>query len=135
MSQLDGFMPVSEILRGGVYALVYRHEVVYVGKSKEMLTRVYSHRQVWRAKRRKGGVPSWVKTEGILFDEVHIMPVAPDRIDEVERQMIERYAPKYNTMLKPPAALPPLTVRVHGKVVTLGLARPTAPCPLPRISL
>lgn len=95
MRRLEGFEDVTNLLRGGVYALVYRGEVVYVGKSKTMLVRIYSHRSA--AGRRQ---PPWFPVKGIRFDEVHIQPCHPDRIDDLERRMIELYKPVYNVQLK-----------------------------------
>lgn len=93
--QLSGFQEVSEVLASGVYALVSKGEVVYVGKSKCMLTRVYSHRSL-RSRR----APSWMPIKGIQFDQVFVLPVHVDRLDAVEREMINRYKPRHNNLLK-----------------------------------
>lgn len=99
--QLSGFIDASEILRSGVYILVHRGVVIYVGKSKAMLARIYTHRNLWASKRRgKGDVPWWMPIPGIHFDEVHIRPCALADLDRLERDMIELYKPKYNTRLK-----------------------------------
>lgn len=95
---LFGFFDASDMLKAGVYALVYRGEVVYIGKSKSMLGRVYTHRQVWRS--RKGGkVPSWLPVKGILFDEVHIRPCRLEQLDTLEAEMIKLYKPRGNVQL------------------------------------
>lgn len=99
--QLSGFTNASEILRSGVYILVYRGTVIYVGKSKAMLTRIYTHRNIYLSKRRgKAEVPWWLPVPGIQFDEVHIRPCPLAQLDELEQSMIELYKPKYNVQMK-----------------------------------
>lgn len=118
---LDGFSDVSAMLRSGVYALCYRGSVVYVGQSKCMLVRVYSHRN---ARSKKGRLPSFYPIRGIVYDEIHVMPVNPDNLDEVEREMINRYKPKYNTQIK--NKLPvgvPINLSVGGIALTLNALR------------
>ncbi len=109
--QLEGFTEVSEILRCGVYVLVLKGRVVYVGKSKSMLVRVYTHRQVWSAKRR-GKVPDWLNVKGILFDAIYVQPCAEDRVDALERQMIDRFRPEHNILVSMPIV--PVTRRRIG---------------------
>lgn len=119
--KLDGFVDMSQMLRSGVYALGYRGSVVYVGQSKCMLVRVYSHRN---ARSKKGRLPSFYPIKGIVYDEIHIMPVHVDRLDEVEREMINRYKPKYNTQIK--NRLPvdvPINLCVGGIALTLNPQR------------
>ena len=115
--RVDGWTNVSEILRQGVYALSYRGTVVYVGQSKNMLVRVYTHKNV-----RKGNAPKWIKeaVPGPLFDEVHVIPCHPDRIDALEQQMIDRYKPRYNIRHKTSNPIGPVTIRVGDRLVTLG---------------
>ena len=48
MLRLDGGREVTDVLRSGVYALIYAEEVIYIGKAKDLNTRIYSHRNVWR---------------------------------------------------------------------------------------
>jgi hypothetical protein len=97
--RLEGMTDVSEVLRCGVYALCYRGAVVYVGKSKAMLGRVYTHKSAWGQKK-----PRWltVSAKGMLFDEVHVLPCREDQLDELERALINRYKPKNNILLKTP---------------------------------
>jgi hypothetical protein len=123
---LDGFVDVSQMLKCGVYALGYQGKIIYVGQSKCMLVRVYSHRN---ARSKKGRLPSWYPVKGIVYDEIHIMPVHPDRVDAVEREMINRYKPKYNTQIK--NRLPvdvPINLSVGGIALTLNSGvHPTTP--------
>ena len=94
---LEGFTNISESLRCGIYALAMKGKVIYIGKSKCMLVRIYSHRN---AKSKKGSLPSWFPVKGIAFDEVHVQPCHPDRLDKLEFDMINLYKPRLNTNLK-----------------------------------
>lgn len=107
--RLEGFADVSEVLGPGVYVLLRRGIVVYVGKSRKMLARITAHQQVWSAKRSKGEKPWWLSIPGLLFDEVHVMRCRVDQLDEVEREMIARFRPKYNVQLQLPLMLRPRT--------------------------
>ena len=53
--ELEGAHNLALILRSGVYALCVKGEVVYVGKAKNFLNRVYTHRSQWQAKRKADG--------------------------------------------------------------------------------
>lgn len=110
--KLDGFVNVSEALKCGVYALVSKGEVVYVGKSKCMLVRIYSHRNA-RAKSKT--LPSWFPVKGIAFDEIHVQPCHPDRLDQLEFDMINRYKPRFNNLLKTQAKIgSPFSIEANG---------------------
>lgn len=97
---LDGFLNIGPCLRSGVYALVHNSEVVYVGKSKSMLSRIANHRSLWASERKGRQTPSWLPIKGIFFDDVWIKPCASDKVDAVEAEMIRRYHPKHNVQLK-----------------------------------
>lgn len=117
---LGGFIAVSDILKCGVYALVYRGEVVYVGKSKSMLGRIYAHRSL----RGKRTMP-WLPIKGLLFDEIHIRPCHPDVIDDVEYEMINLYKPRHNIALKHSGkSRAPITLNIRGVEVTINRPRP-----------
>jgi excinuclease UvrABC nuclease subunit len=108
--QLEGFTNISEALRCGVYALAMKGKVIYVGKSKCMLVRIYSHRN---AKSKRGSLPSWFPIKGIAFDEVHVRVCHPDSLDKLEFDMINLYKPRLNTNLKNDLAINiPHTLRV-----------------------
>lgn len=97
--KLEGFADQSNMLRPGIYALCYRGAVVYVGKAKILLTRIYSHRNSWGKERRGQKLPDWL-SRAILFDEVHVFPCRIDQLDEREREFIDRYNPRYNRRLR-----------------------------------
>ena len=96
--ELEGFADVSGMLQGGVYALVLREVVVYVGKSKMMLSRIYSHRSAWGRKSQKALGLKPIK--GILFDAIWVRACPSAEVDDLERAMINLYKPRYNDKLR-----------------------------------
>lgn len=129
--ELDGFISIGEALQSGVYALVSCGQVVYVGKSKCMLVRIYSHRN---AKSKKGSLPSWFPVKGIAFDDVFIRPCHPDRIDQLEYDMINRYKPKFNDLLKNKLHTQ-APFSIHVGAISLALNKDVVPHPaLPKIN-
>ncbi len=119
---LEGFVNVTATLRPGVYALLYAGVVVYIGQaSKAPVDRIYAHRSLRGRK-----APAWLPIKGMLFDEVHVMPCPVDRLNEVERALIDLYKPKYNTKLKSPHPVSQeITVTTPMGAVTLN-AKPAA---------
>ncbi len=101
--QLEGFIETSTILRSGVYALCHRGVVIYVGKSKSMIGRINTHRRAWIDKRKAKSEGSWIANAlgipGLMFDEIHIRPVPLHILDVVEREMIDKFKPRYNVQL------------------------------------
>ena len=93
--QLKEFSEVTEVLRAGIYALAFKGIVVYVGKSKCMLSRVEAHRGLFRRK-----APSWMPIKGVQFDQVFVRPCPLAMLDALEAEMINRYKPKINQRLK-----------------------------------
>ena len=121
---LEGFVPVGDILHAGIYALIWRGRVVYIGKSKQMLGRINAH---WA--RGKGPRPDWLP-KTILFDDVHVLPCKLEDIDALEAGMIEIYRPRYNVQLKKPQ-LGGLVI--NGRTITIpGPKPPPAPEPFVR---
>lgn len=116
--QLEGFIDASAMLQGGVYALVHRGIVVYVGKSKVMLGRIYTHRTAWGRKSQKAIGLKPIK--GILFDAVFIRPCPLAEIDELEYRMINLYKPRYNSLLRNalPVDIQSLVAAMLGTAVT-----------------
>ncbi len=123
--KLEGFHDATAILASGVYVLVAKGTVVYVGKSKCMLVRTYTHRQMQAAKGRKDR-PFWISTPGIRYDELHVCPCPLDRLDALEREMIHRYQPRYNKkLLDDSAVTTPTPLRIGN--LTLTLNKPVHP--------
>lgn len=120
---LEGFKDVSEVLAGGVYALAYRGEVVYIGKAKCMLVRTYTHRNLQRsgkARRPKSKTADFLPVKGISYDQLFVLPCHVDKVDELEAAMIDLYKPRLNTLLKTKAKITtPLTIRINGVSLTL----------------
>lgn len=117
--ELGGFIPAGDILKSGVYALVFHGQVVYIGKSKCMLQRLYSHRNL---SGNRANIPKWMPSSvrGIKYDDVHIRPCSLDVIDELESEMINLYKPKLNINLKKPQPpTGPAVIVVNGISLTL----------------
>lgn len=122
--QLEGFKDISEILRSGVYVLILRSRIVYIGKSKNLYARIYSHRYAATKEKRGVRLPSFMP-KGIQFDEVQIFPARLDQLDVLERAMIAKYRPQHNTMLKPPLGQP-LRLVIGSSTLTIA-AKPPRP--------
>lgn len=119
--QLDGFIDYSEILRAGVYALCWQGEVVYIGQSKQVFARIYTHRSRYNKDRKVAFVPDWLPVKGVRFDQVFIRPCRIEELDELEKEMIARYRPKHNRRLVP--KLPPAATIEAMKSETVGVLR------------
>jgi hypothetical protein len=98
--QLSDFLDISPILRCGVYALCKRGVVIYVGKSKSLYSRIYTHKHFANRGAKGRPIPDWLPIKGIQFDEVFIRPCLIDDLDRLEREMINLYKPRYNQSLK-----------------------------------
>lgn len=89
---LDQFVDASDLLRCGVYILRLHGKVVFVGKAqKGMLAKIATHRSLARKH-----VPAWLPVRGIVFDEVLIRAVHPDRLNEVYDDLVDTYQPMQN---------------------------------------
>lgn len=99
--ELHGFIDVSKILHCGVYALLMKGEVVYIGQSKQPLQRLCVHMNY---RKRKYPKPMGYRTVkvGIDFDAVWFRPCMLAELDSVEIAMIKKYQPKHNVKHKPP---------------------------------
>jgi len=93
--QIEGFTAAGAILKSGVYALVLRGSVVYIGKSKNILSRVYTHRSMWAAKRR-GRAVKHIATPGIQFDDFLYCACPEHQLDALEQALIRKYKPIHN---------------------------------------
>lgn len=122
--QLEGFIDVSASLRTGVYALVSKGVVIYVGKSKAMLARINAHRKAFADKRKgEGWIAEKLGIPGLRFDEVHVRTCPAHEVDALEREMIDKYKPRYNVQLKTSLAIrAPITLNIGGAVI--GLNKP-----------
>lgn len=124
--QLEGFVDSSEILKSGVYALVRKGVVIYVGKSKSMIARINAHRKAWIDRRKTKAEGSWIANvlgiPGLMFDEIHIRPCPLHFLDTLEREMIDKYKPRYNVQLQTDMIRAPINIVVAGLTLTLNAA-------------
>lgn len=117
---VEGFVDASVVLGAGVYALVRRGVVIYVGKSRSVYQRVYAHRTTARRAARGNPIPTWLPIKGFVFDEVWVRPCHVDGLDALEREMINLYKPRFNESLKAPGKVTgPIALRVRGTMITL----------------
>jgi excinuclease UvrABC nuclease subunit len=99
MDAESGWINVSEVLESGVYMLVYRGSVVYVGKAKMMLSRLAFHLD---QKGKPGARRAFNTTTGkryvshIPFDDVWLKPMPIGEMGAEEIAMIKKYQPRYN---------------------------------------
>lgn len=122
--KLEGFSDSSAILRSGIYALCAKGQVIYVGKSKAMIARINAHRTKWIDKRKGRNGADWIPIPALLFDEIHVLAVAPQLLDLVEAEMINRFKPKYNIQLKTTAKVSaPIAITIAGKILNLNAQR------------
>lgn len=122
---LNDFIDASPMLQGGVYILLHRQEIIYIGKAKSFLARIYTHRSTWSRLRKGDKLANWLPTKGIMFDQFLLRPCRPEIADTLERELIAKHNPKHNTQLrtKSTSPLPPLCINgVH-----IGAMRPKAP--------
>jgi excinuclease UvrABC nuclease subunit len=99
----SGFYDGTALIRPGVYILAWRGEVVYVGQSKCLATRVYNH-VVARGKRQQRLSGRVVK--GVVFDQIWFRPCQLSDLDNLEKELIQKYLPRYNERHKPIPVIP-----------------------------
>lgn len=130
MPALEGFQDVSTLLRSGIYALCKRGVVIYVGKSKSLYSRIYTHKHFANRGAKGKAIPSWLPVKGIQFDEVFIRYVHVDALDAAEREAINFYKPRYNESLKNN-----LKVALPDTLIIAGVVLQTRVPPRPQIGL
>lgn len=129
--ELEGFIPMGDILGSGVYVLLCKGEVVYVGKSRAMLARITAHKEGW-SKMRLRKAPKWITVKGIDFDDVYIYPCPRDMIDELEQATIRYYKPKHNILHNKPEKLHLQSLTIRGITVSLDKPEPKSAEPFER---
>lgn len=126
----EGFTDVSDVLKSGIYLLVKQGVVVYVGQSRSMYVRIYSHRLEYTKRRKQQGLrrhPSLKQAMAINFDAVHIQPCPIPELDKRERELIAKYQPKYNTQHKAKIEAP-LSLTINGlELVLNAIPLPSGP--------
>ena len=122
---IEGFEDVTTLLRSGVYILVKRGVVIYVGKSKSLYSRIYTHKHFANRGAKGKTIASWLPVKGMQFDEVHIRYCHVDALDRVETETINKYKPHYNTNLKNGLKVrAPITLNIGGVTLALNSASP-----------
>jgi hypothetical protein len=102
LSDREGFEPFGRPQIGtGVYLLLWKGEVLYVGKSLNIFHRIGQHVNGMR-RHKKGLRPSKGKEEVPLieFDEIKVKWVSIERLNAEEMKLIQRYLPEYNELMK-----------------------------------
>ena len=99
-----GFVNISKLLHCGVYTLLRKGEVVYVGKSTQPLRRIHRHvlnrgKLIKRTINPDAG-PA-VNGKGINFDGVWFLPCMLGQLSTLESFFIKKYMPKHNVLGKP----------------------------------
>jgi len=96
--EIEGFVDITVIRRCGVYLMLWKGEVVYVGQSIKLHSRVsnHIHGQSKRQVKLSGRT-----IRGAVFDRILVMPCALADLDRVEKELIEKYQPKHNIKHNP----------------------------------
>jgi excinuclease UvrABC nuclease subunit len=122
---LEGFENCTTLLRSGIYVLIKRGVVIYVGKSKSLYSRIYTHKHFANRGAKGKAIPAWLPVKGMQFDEVHIRYVHVDDLDRVEAETINRYKPHYNTNLKNGLKVrTPIALNIGGVILALNESPP-----------
>lgn len=90
------------LLGPGIYFLGNTSEIVYVGRSDQVLRRIYWHRHVYlQAKKQKRLLLNGRMVKVIPFSKVQVLPCLPSDLIRLEKEWIVKLRPKYNTQLIP----------------------------------
>lgn len=105
--RFEGFEPVSHATAPcGVYALVAKGEVVYVGQARNVYQRLTSHLNNRLRKRQRPSdrfiSPGDIRSRKIEYDSVLVKWVPENDLDIVERELILALRPKYNLRVVDP---------------------------------
>jgi hypothetical protein len=97
----DGFVNLPGVGTAAIYVLVWGERIVYVGQSTNVFARICSHRN--RLLRYKKGKKSYNRNDWdrvIHFDRVWVRFCAKDELDYLELEMIRKYNPEVNILLR-----------------------------------
>lgn len=97
----SGFLSCPSLTCPGVYALLRGDEVIYIGKAKVLLQRLYAHWNMADRIRRGKMVSDRTNIKHIVFTGFKVYPCLYSDLDRVEKQMIAKYRPRYNHRLVP----------------------------------
>ena len=98
----EGFQEVDRAAQPvGVYCLLLRGEVVYVGQSVSVYRRLAQHHGSAKQKKNYLNTPlGGSHTMHIEFDAVMVKWCSKDRLDLLEEELIRRYRPKHNIIIR-----------------------------------
>lgn len=116
------FMDITKLLHCGVYALLRRGEVIYVGKSTKPLIRLYSHlrnrgKLMGRSINPEAG--PIVNGRGIMFDGIWFLPCMLGQLATLEDYFIRKHLPKHNVRGKPLISIPDDIKALLAQMVTI----------------
>lgn len=92
LMQIEGALDLTTITQSGVYILLLEERVVYVGKSRRMLSMIAGHDNLSRQPARP-----WDAIPGVIFDRILVVPCGPDRAKVLTESLIAEHRPKHNT--------------------------------------
>lgn len=95
------FLSCPAMLGPGVYALLRGDTIIYVGKAKVLLQRLYAHWNMADRIRRGKVVSDKTNVKSVIFTGFQVYPCLASDLDRVEREMIARHRPRYNHRLVP----------------------------------
>jgi hypothetical protein len=92
----EGFIDASGLVKCGIYILLHKGKVMFIGKATSgMLAKIANHRSAAS----KSHSP-WLPIKGVVFDQILIKTVHPDRLAAEYACLVAEHAPKLN--LPPP---------------------------------
>ena len=97
----DGFIDVSALLSPGVYALLQGDTIIYIGRAKILVNRIYTHFLLMR--RKQAGKPLPMngpssRAHAYIFSGCKIWTCNESDLYRFEKEMIAKYRPKYNIL-------------------------------------
>lgn len=126
----EGFVDATALMHCGVYMLIHRGEVVYVGQSKSLGERLRTHCRNRNGKVRRSGLYGNRVKLGFSFDSIVIKGCMLGELDELEVSMIKKYKPKYNVKHMP--AKPCLELQMLIEMMPAICMQPQSDSPQPR---
>ena len=94
---VDNWVNISDLLKPGVYSLLWRGKIVFIGKAKCLLVALAAHRAVCSGPR----LPEWFPTKRVQFDGMQVIPCASDRAALLLPALIAMHQPTHNIHSKP----------------------------------
>lgn len=98
---VNELVDVPSLMGPGIYALLRGDVVIYIGKAKVLIQRLYAHWNTADRVRRGKLVSDKNNVKTLVFTGIKVFPCHASDLDKIERQLIARYRPKYNHRLVP----------------------------------